>query len=82
MIESLPDRHLTEKEVDKLRESDQFKEIHIRGRSLGPHPGTVEELVITLSDGSHKEIGYFWSSGSWEVLEPIDSEPDNAGNSD
>lgn len=27
MIESLPDRHLTEKEVDKLRESDQFKEI-------------------------------------------------------
>jgi len=77
MIESLPDRHLTEKEVDKLRESEQFKEIYIRGRSLGPHPGTVEELVITFSDGSEKEIGYFWSSGCWEVLEPTNPDSMN-----
>jgi len=76
MIEALPDRHLTEKEVDKLRESDQFKDIYIRGRAVGPHPGTVEEIVITLSDGSEKEISYVWGSG-WEVLKPINSESDD-----
>ena len=81
MIESLPDRHLTEKEVDSLRESDQFKDIYIRGRGIGPHPGTVEELVVTLSNGSEKEISYVRGSG-WEVLEPINSESDNSGDAD
>ena len=70
MIDALPDRRLTEAEVDKLRESDRFDEIYIRGRALNMGPGVVEEMVITLSDGSEKAISYFHDTG-WEVLEPI-----------
>jgi hypothetical protein len=73
MIEGLPDRRLTEKEVDQLRESDQFKDIFIRGRFIGPTVGVAEELVITLTDGTEKEIGYFLDTG-WRELEEIDPE--------
>jgi len=73
MIEALPDRRLTEKEVNQLRESDRFNDIHIRGRLLGVAPGEIEELVITLADGTEKEIGYFHDTG-WRVLEDIDPE--------
>jgi hypothetical protein len=70
MIETLPDRRLTEKEVDQLRESDRFEDIYIRGRFFGPMPGEAEELVITLSGGTKKEIGYFHDTG-WQELEEI-----------
>jgi hypothetical protein len=70
MIEGLPDRRLTENEVDQLRESGRFDTIYIRGRTFSPEPGIVEELVITLADGTKKEISYFRETG-WEELEPI-----------
>ena len=73
MIKGLPDRRLTENEVDQLRESDQFDSIFIRGRTFSPEPGEVEELVLTLSDGTEKEIGYFYDTG-WKELEPINPE--------
>jgi len=71
MIEGLPERRLTEEEVDQLRQSEQFKDIFIRGRFIGPTPGVAEELVITLPDGTEKEIGYFFDTG-WRELEEID----------
>lgn len=71
MIEALPNRLLTQEEVDQLRESDRFKDIYIRGYEIGPVPGEVEELVVTLADGTEKEIGYFYETG-WKELEPID----------
>jgi len=79
MINALPDRRLRESEVDKLRESDRFDDIYIRGRALNIGPGVVEEIVITLPDGSEKEISYFHDTG-WEVLEPINSEPGTSDN--
>jgi len=79
MIDALPDRRLSEAEVDKLRESDRFDDIYIRGRALNMGPGAVEEIVITLSDGSEKEISYFHDTG-WEVLEPINSESGTSDN--
>jgi hypothetical protein len=73
MIEGLPDRRLTEEEVDQLRQSEQFNDIFIRGRFIGPTLGVAEELVITLADGTEKEIGYFLDTG-WRELEEIDPE--------
>lgn len=73
MIEALPDRPLTESEVDQLRESNQFNNIYIRGYTLGPRPGEIEELVITLADGTEKEIFYFRDTG-WRELEEVNPE--------
>ena len=79
MIDALPDRRLSEAEVDKLRESERFDDIYIRGRALNIGPGVVEEMVITLSDGSEKTISYFHDTG-WEVLEPINTKPGASSN--
>jgi len=79
MIDALPDRRLSEAEVDKLRESERFDDIYIRGRALNIGPGVVEEMVITLSDGSEKTISYFHDTG-WEVLEPLNTESGGSDN--
>ena len=70
MIEGLPNRKLTEKEVDQLSESDHFENIYIRGYALTPQYGEVDKLVITLADGTEKEIGYFIDDGWQELKRP------------
>ena len=61
----LPDRRLTEKEADQIKNCQQFKTVYVRGTFINAGQPLIEELVVTLRDGTNREL--VWFTDGWEV---------------
>lgn len=66
MIESLPDRTLTQNEIEKLEDSKAIENIRVRGRDLTAFSeGIAEDIVITTKDGETHELVFDSLEGCW-----------------